>query len=332
MLWNRAQEVRSARKPRRRAVIPRNNEHPLAGVLRCGVCNGHMRIAQSSRNAAPRAACASAHQRGTCEHTRSFDMDVLLEDASDKIKLKLLSPKAIEEAMCAWKEERKNDRNKGSEHAKLERRRRVLTTEIERLSYAIANSRRKPDELLKRIDECDLERESVEERLRLLGGGGENVIGFDHPKFSDRYRSEIRRLVTALKINPKAIETRVAFRSLIECIVVHPVRTDALRIYALPEQLRALRQEPFPRKPQQGARNQHVCLLRQWQVRESCRDVLTDIPTNPVLVDGPGHVERGVNRCPDFGDFLPDSHLRPYWSYSARRRLRRNTRKSNAPM
>lgn len=233
VLWNRAQELRSARavslfgptgKPRRRVVIPRNNEHPLAGVLRCGVCNGHMRIAQSSRNGAPRAACASAHQRGTCEHTRSFDMDVLLEDASDKIQLKLLSPKAIEEAMCAWKEERKNDRNKGSEHAKLERRRRVLTTEIERLSYAIANSRRKPDELLKRIDECDLERESVEERLRLLGGGGENVIGFDHPKFGDRYRSEVRRLVTALKTNPKAIETRVAFRTLIECIVVHPVR------------------------------------------------------------------------------------------------------------
>ncbi|MEZ2147485.1 recombinase family protein [Bradyrhizobium sp. DN5] len=233
VLWDRAQKVRSVRavhmfgptgKPRRRIVIPRNNEHPLAGVLRCGVCNGHMRIAQSSRNGAPRAACANAHQRGTCEHTRSFDMDVLLEDASAKIEVKLLSPRAIEEAMHAWKEERKNDRNKSSEYAKLDRRRRVLTTEIERLSYAIANSRRKPDELLKRIDECDLERESVEERMRLLGGGGENVIPFDHPKFGDRYRLEVRRLVTALKTNPKAIETRVAFRNLIDCIVVHPVR------------------------------------------------------------------------------------------------------------
>ncbi|WP_369726407.1 recombinase family protein [Bradyrhizobium sp. LLZ17] len=233
VLWDVAQKVRSVRavsmfgptgKPRRRAVSPRNTEHPLAGVLRCGVCNGHMRIAQSSRNGAPRAACASAHQRGTCEHTRSFDMDVLLEDASEKIQTKLLSPKAIEEAMRAWKEERKNDRNNGSEHSKLERRHRVLTTEIERLSYAIASSRRKPDELLKRIDECDLERESVEQRLRLLGGGGENVSGFDRPKFNDRYRSEVRKLITALKTNPKAIETRIAFRNLIECIVVHPVR------------------------------------------------------------------------------------------------------------
>jgi DNA invertase Pin-like site-specific DNA recombinase len=232
-LWVSARKVRSARaihmfgptgKPRRRPVIPRNNEHPLAGVLRCGVCNGHMRIAQSSRNGAPRAACANAHQRGTCEHTRSFDMDILLKDVAEKMEVKLLSPKAIEEAMHAWKEERKSDRKKNSERANLERRRHVLSTEIERLSYAIANSRRKPDELLKRIDECDVERETVEERLRLLGSGGENVVPFDHPKFGDRYRSEAKRMVTALKINPKEVETSIAFRNLIDCIVVHPVR------------------------------------------------------------------------------------------------------------
>lgn len=232
-LWDSAQKVRSARaihmfgptgKPRRRPVIPRNNAHPLAGVLRCGVCNGHMRIAQSSRNGAPRAACADAHQRGTCEHTHSFDMDVLLKDVAAKIEVKLLSRRAIEEAMNAWQEERKNDRKKNSERAILESRRRVLTTEIERLSYAVANSRRKPDELLKRIDACDVERETVEERLRLLGGGGEDVIPFEHPKFSDRYYSEAKRLVTALESNPKASETRIAFRNLIDSIVVHPVR------------------------------------------------------------------------------------------------------------
>jgi site-specific DNA recombinase len=232
-LWDSVQKVRSARavhmfgptgKPRRRPVIPRNNEHPLAGVLRCGVCNGHMRIAQSSRDGGPRAACANAHQRGTCEHTRSFDMDVLLKDVAEKMEIKLLSPKAIEEAMRAWKQERKSDQRKDSERSVLERRRHVLNTEIERLSYAIANSRRQPDELVKRIDECDVERETVEERLRLLGSNGENVIPFDHPKFGDRYRSEAKRLVTALKVNPKAIETRIAFRNLVDCIIVHPVR------------------------------------------------------------------------------------------------------------
>jgi site-specific DNA recombinase len=114
-------------------------------------------------------------------------MDVLLKDVAEKIEVRLLSPKAIEEAMRAWKEERKSDQRKNSERSNLERRHHVLNTEIERLSYAIANSRRKPDALVKRIDECDAERETVEERLRLLGNGGENVIPFDHPRFGDRY-------------------------------------------------------------------------------------------------------------------------------------------------
>lgn len=127
-LWDNAQKVRSERaihmfgptgKPRRRPLVPRNNEHPLAGVLRCGVCNGHTRIAQSYRNGGPRAAYANAHQRGTCEHTRSFDMDVLLKDVADKMEVRLLSPKAIEEAMRAWKEERKSGQRKNSERSNL---------------------------------------------------------------------------------------------------------------------------------------------------------------------------------------------------------------------
>jgi site-specific DNA recombinase len=85
-------------------------------------------------------------------------MDVLLKDVAEKIEVRLLSPKAIEEAMRAWKEERKSDQRKNSERSNLERRHHVLNTEIERLSYAIANSRRKPDALVKRIDECDAER------------------------------------------------------------------------------------------------------------------------------------------------------------------------------
>ncbi|WP_204271033.1 hypothetical protein, partial [Escherichia coli] len=60
------------------------------------------------------------------------------------MEIKLLSPKAIEEAMRAWKQERKSDQRKDSERSVLERRRHVLNTEIERLSYAIANSRRQP--------------------------------------------------------------------------------------------------------------------------------------------------------------------------------------------
>ena len=232
-LWDAAQKVREERairkfgptgKPQRRPLMPRNNEHPLAGVLRCGVCNGHMRIAQSSRNGAPRAACATAHKQGACEHSRSFNMDVLLEDVSRKLEATLLSTEAVQEAMKAWQEDRKTDQKKDGERANLERRRRTLTTEIERLTYAIANSRRKPDMLLKKIDEYDTERENVDARLRLLGSVSEDIITFDHPQFGEIFRSEAKKLIAALKINPKATETRVAFGNLIDRIVVRPGR------------------------------------------------------------------------------------------------------------
>jgi site-specific DNA recombinase len=48
-------------------------------------------------------------------------MDVLVNDVADKMEVRLLSPKAIEEAMRAWKEERKSDQRKNSERSNLAR-------------------------------------------------------------------------------------------------------------------------------------------------------------------------------------------------------------------
>lgn len=53
-------------------------------------------------------------------------------------------------------------------------------------------------------DECDLKRENVDARLGLLGDGSENLIPFDHSRFGELYRSEVKKLVTALRINPKS--------------------------------------------------------------------------------------------------------------------------------
>ena len=53
-------------------------------------------------------------------------------------------------------------------------------------------------------------------------GGGDNVLPFPHPSFGDVYRSEVKKLIAALRTNPRAIETRIAFRNLINTVVVHP--------------------------------------------------------------------------------------------------------------
>lgn len=231
-LWDAATKARTDRavqmfgpsgKPTRRAVVPRNAEHPLAGALRCQCCKGNMRIAQSSRNGAPRAACANAHQRSACDHTRSFDMDVLLKDVGDYIEERLTSPEMVKAAFEAWKEERKHDRKKDSKRSELEITIRALTTEIERLSYAVANSRRKPDELLKLIDETDAKRENAQKQLALLGDATDSkVVPFDHPNFAEAFCLQTRHLVAALRANPKAIETRLAFKTLVGAVMVHP--------------------------------------------------------------------------------------------------------------
>jgi site-specific DNA recombinase len=185
----------------------------------------HANCAIITKRRAARSVCQRAPAQHV-RHTRSFDMDVLLMDIAQKLEAKLLSPKAIETAIAAWNEERKHDRRQDSERASLEKRLRVLTTEIERLSHAIVNSKRKPDELLRMIDERDAERESVEEKLRLLGTASDNIVPFKNanPKIRDEYEADVKRLVSTLRTNPKNVETRLAFRSLINTIVLHPTR------------------------------------------------------------------------------------------------------------
>lgn len=226
-LWDAVQAVRTNRaaqmfgpsgKPRRRNGITRNNDHPLSGALYCACCDGPMRISTASPNGSPRAACSNAHLRRTCHHKRSFDMDTLLRDVADEIGGRLSTPKAAHAAFEAFKDQRREEHKKAGERARLEKAVRTLTTDIERLSYAISQSRRKPDELLKLIDEKDAERENIQMQIDRLGDSGDDkVVPFN---FSDLFCAEIRKLTNALKADPRAIETRLAFRALVGRVIV----------------------------------------------------------------------------------------------------------------
>jgi DNA invertase Pin-like site-specific DNA recombinase len=111
-LWDRAQAVRNSRslskfgpegKVTRTPVVARN-DHLLAGLLRCGACNGHMRIANTSRNGSGRVACAAAHQHGTCKHSKTYDLGILKALILDKLRGSLVDPEAIREATRAFHE------------------------------------------------------------------------------------------------------------------------------------------------------------------------------------------------------------------------------------
>lgn len=233
-LWDAAQAVRQKRsvkkfgkdgKVSRRAVIPRG-EYLLAGMLRCGVCNGNMRISNTSRNGTARVACAAAHQHRTCDHTKTYDLGELENGIIDGMDVHLGSDAALEAALGAYLEEKKHGEQDDTERKAVERKLNALTLEIERLVDTTVKLANPPLEFYKRIDAKEAERALLAERLKQLGGPGgsegNNVVLFPNvQKFRDSYMQTIRSVYTAICHDRDAPANRVAFRTLLDSVVVH---------------------------------------------------------------------------------------------------------------
>lgn len=229
-LWDRAQAVRAGRSVKKfgpggkvkcRPVVARN-EHLLSGLLVCGECGGHMRIAQTSRNGGPRAACAAAHQHGTCSHAKTYDFNELKSGVIEKMPEFLASDEAIKAAEQAYREEKKKGQANDSQRLALERKQNAITLQIETLVELSTSTARPVKEIGRKIDALELERSSIDEQLSHLGPGS-NVVTL-HPKFMDVYRTKVMSVHDAITARPDAPESRILFRSLIEKIVVHPTR------------------------------------------------------------------------------------------------------------
>ncbi len=233
-LWDAAQKVRTDRsvkkfgaggKVTRRPVVARG-EHLLSGLLRCGTCNGHMRISNTSRNGTSRVACAAAHQHHTCEHTKTYDVDELKNGILGGMMENLLSDEMIDVALEAYRIDKNQGVKNDSEKKAVERKLNALNVEITRLVDATMKTENPPAEFFEKINEKEIERASLDERLRQLGGpaGSNNLLQFPvtSPKFKDIYRKSVFEVHRAMTKKPDTPESRVAFRNLIDSIVVHP--------------------------------------------------------------------------------------------------------------
>jgi site-specific DNA recombinase len=237
-LWDRAQAVRTQRAVAMfgpggkrtgplssgQKVIPRtrHGEYLLTGILRCAVCNSHMRIAQNSRNGNPRVACAAAHQHSTCSHTKSYDIGDLEIAVLDGFKNNLLDPESIKQTLAAFHSRYSENQKKNSaDRINIEKQINRLAIQIERLVDAIADG----DELVpvktltSKLREKEAERVSLEERLRLLKV--DNVVTL-HPKILDAYRENVAALHAVLTGGRASKSARIAFQSLVDSVVVHP--------------------------------------------------------------------------------------------------------------
>lgn len=230
-LWNAANQVRADRSVKQLggAFIPRprkHTDHLLTGLLYCGTCGGHMRIANTSRSGAARVACATAHQHRTCTQTRSYDLDDLQRTVLDGIRKHLMNPRAVLEYTksfhARWAERAKQNRTDG----KVARDRlRFIEASTQRIINAIADgdSEVPVKALTAKLKTLETERVGIEERLRLMDAEGAVVA---HPNAVNGFVANVAKLHEALSGNDLApdqvTQFRLAFRAIMERFVVHP--------------------------------------------------------------------------------------------------------------
>jgi len=225
-LWDAAQEKRAERsairfpngKVARRPFVSRK-EGLLAGLLRCGVCNGPMRVATNYR-----VACGAAMEHGTCTHKRSYMVDKLEAAVTTGLPAVLLDPDLIAKTHHKF-HDKWSARNRAMRAARDGASKRLSTVEakIGRLLEALEDGL-SDEHIGPRLQELYRERDSLRDKVR-IAAAETNVVDL-HPKAIDLYKANVKKLGDLLRQWPNkasALAVRIALRNVLECVVVDPV-------------------------------------------------------------------------------------------------------------
>jgi len=223
-LWDAANRVRAERavkRPGKPKGTAGRTDYLLSGLLKCAECGSPMCVsagAVARKNA--RVICRSAHWYRACKHTHSYDLQRLELGVSAGLREHLIDPAGISETIktyhSEWAEPEKKTRiDRDGTTKRLNR----VTVQIDRLVTAIEGGGNIPA-LVARLKPLEDERAGLEDRLRTLQS--DNVVSL-HPAAIEVYKANVVRLHKALiSSKPLESEDRVAFRNLIDSIVVHP--------------------------------------------------------------------------------------------------------------
>jgi site-specific DNA recombinase len=216
-VWDAAQTHRDGRRRGKRpgTIIPRR-DHLLAGILRCGVCNGMMRMVNSRQFA-----CAVADAKGTCEHGKSYNGKLLVEGLSKKLAEYTANPKRIDEAVGELKAKfrvaAKNVKSESLDDARKRLNRAQLA--IDRVVGLVLREVITEQEASAELVKLRQEKATYEERLRLIEAE-KNVIEL-HPTGMTGFQTALRKLNDVLR-NPEDPRFKDLFRNLVDTIVIHP--------------------------------------------------------------------------------------------------------------
>ena len=233
-LWDEANATRQRRAKKMfggdgklntsRAGIVTRNDYLLGGLLRCGKCNGPMRIVCSTtkgKYAGSRIGCSAASQTSTCEHSRSYDLAKLTNSVLDGMRVRLTNRSVIADLARAYHEEYSaHDKKNRGDVTSIKKALNRVMVKIDRTIAVIRDSDLPLKPLTAELQTLERERIGLAERLRLLEQS--NVVNL-HPKAIDGFVANVETLWGALtkdgEIEPGA---REAFRNVIDTVIVHP--------------------------------------------------------------------------------------------------------------
>lgn len=255
-LWDAAHHLRQKRGNKRmgasgvveRAVVPRR-QHLLAGLLRCGGCNGSMIVTCTDRSGLKRVTCADAHNGKACRHRKSYNLANLTSLAIENMLKELTNPEFLQERARAKAVEfaRLEKENSGARHEAQKQYDR-LDLQIKKLVRVLEEEDDMPKELLASLRAKEIERKGLEERIRLLGA--ESNVTVLHPHVITAFGKEIGTLQGLLKRNHDDPKCRIAFSNIIDSVIVHPTDNHApyeISLYARLSAIMGVDLFPTPR-------------------------------------------------------------------------------------
>ncbi|CCD86220.1 Recombinase [Bradyrhizobium sp. ORS 285] len=185
----------------------------LSGLLTCGCCRGKIGILTPNRYG-----CLNHHRRGNCANNRTIMREKIEARVLAGLKDRLVSSKAVAEAVRAYAEEM--NRLNHDRRARAETDHRALQ-KIERavagIMAAIEDGLYQPS-MKARIDELERQKAEITQRLSEAPADIPDM----HPNIANVYRKNVGRFTEALADPDGGREAAEALRSLIGEIVLTP--------------------------------------------------------------------------------------------------------------
>ncbi len=203
---NRGTALASVRRPR----------WPLAGLVRCGVCNGPMTVVGSGG----RLGCANHVERGTCENRRTVARDAVMQRVMVGLKERLLAPELVEEFVRAYVAEvNAANRQRGTRRASLQGDAGKLDRQIRNLLELLKEGHGGPA-MAAELRELERRRETV--RAEMAATEPPEPVPDLHPNMPALYRRRVQALEEALGDPVTAAVAAEALRALVDAILVFP--------------------------------------------------------------------------------------------------------------